>query len=328
MKQDADPDPTYDPREFDPSASDHNAVDLDSGSLLTEFNSRDASDLEDGHSDIEDGESDLADTSFMSWEQPLAFTNFPNDSMGSLANQHPLSSGNFSGIIYTPTANPQFSDYLNQVEYFPLPIYPAGMPREKPVSLFGEMVSDAPVLFDSAKPGIQDQDTDLPRPIAPLDYNPGGLHPVIPFTIIPPEEMYQNRPPLPLQASWVSVCAQRNVKQEDGQQPLESSQIQGYEQAPLFQGRGFQMPSLEPQFTRAEHYQEDYFWAQQHMELKRNQEIYQGGHLYQTLRSPHPDFDVDLPLLDNALPSFKEHFFPAPRKMCQEGKTEAGLDQV
>ncbi|KAJ5539097.1 hypothetical protein N7513_007429 [Penicillium frequentans] len=284
--------------------------------------------LENEHSGTQDAEWDLEDTEFMTAEQSFASDTLPNESVNPFADEFPISSGDFSAGNNTSYENIQFSDHLNQVEYFPLPTYPAGMPRVNPVSLFGEMVSDVPVLFDSANQGVQD--AGLPRPIAPLDYNPGGRHPIIPYTIIPPEQMYQNRPYLPLLTPQVSAPAQRPVKQEDGQQLSELSQvpmIEGCGQAPLFQGRGYQIPPREPGLTNAERYQEDYFWAQQQVELKRNKELYNEGHLYQKLRSQLPDFDVEPPVLDSDPPPFKEQVFSAAREICREERAEADLDQ-
>ena len=328
MKLDVESDPTCEPQKSGPSNSDHNPNELNFGFMLTEFNSRDDSSLED-NSSPEDTEWELEDTDAMSEEQSLASRTLPDESVESSANELPIFSGGFSGRNSTPCMNVQFSDYLNQVEYFPLPVYPARMPREKPVSMFGEMVSNAPVLFDSANPAMEG--TDLPRPIAPFDYNPGDRHPLIPYTIIPPEEMYQNRPPLPLQEPQVSARAQRNAQHEDVQQPLGLSQIpafQGYGQAPLFQGRGFQMPPSEPQLTNAEHYQKKYFRAQQEMEITRNQELYEGGHLYLRPRSPLPDFGVETPLLDSNPPPFEEHVFPVTHVLYREEEAEADHDQV
>ncbi|KAJ5792101.1 uncharacterized protein N7503_008079 [Penicillium pulvis] len=288
----------------------------------------DDSELEDEHSATQDAEWDLEDIELMTAQQSFASDTLPNESVNTFANEVPICSGGFSAGNNTSYENVQFSDYLNQVEYFPLPTYPAGMPRVNPVSLFGEMVSDVPVLFDSANQGVQD--ADLPRPIAPLDYNPGGRHPIIPYTIIPPEQMYQNRPYLPLLDPQVSAPAQRLVKREDGQQPRQLSQVpmfEGRRQAPLFQGRGFQISPREPGLTNAERYQEDYFWAQEQVELKRNQELYNEGHLYQKPRFQLPNFDVEPPVLDSDPPPFKELVFTAAREMCQERRAEADLVQ-
>lgn len=335
MKLEAEPDPRYNFQKPSDSESDYTAVELDPGSMLTDSNYRDDSgldddsELKDEHSDTQDAEWDLENTEVMTAQQSSASDTLPNESVNSFANGFPISSGDFSAGTNTSYENFQFSDYLNDVEYFPLPTYPEGMPRVNPVSLFGEMVSGVPVLFDSANQGVQD--TDLPRPIAPLDYNPGGRHPIIPYTIIPPEQMYQNRPYLPLLNPQVSTPAQRTVKQEDGQQPPELSQVsmfQGHGQAPLFQGRGFQMTPLQPGLTNAERCQEDYFWAQQQFELKRNQELYNEGHVYQKPRFQLPDFDVEPPVLDSDPPPFKEQVFPAARELYREEIAEADHDQV
>lgn len=332
MKLEAEPDPRYNFQKPSDSESDYTAVELDSGSMLTDSNYRDDSGLDDDselkgeHSDTQDAEWDLEDTEVMTAQQSSASDTLPNDYVNPFANEFPISSGDFSAGTNTSYENFQFSDYLNDVEYFPLPTYPEGMPRVNPVSLFGEMVSDVPVLFDSANQGVQD--TDVPRPIAPLDYNPGGRHPIIPYMIIPPEQMYQNRPYLVPQ---VSTPAQRTVKQEDGQQPLELSQIpmfQGHGQAPLFHGRGFQMTPLQPGLINAERCQEDYFWAQQQFELKRNQELYNEGHVYQKPCSQLPDFDVEPPVLDSDPPPFKEQVFSAALELHREEIADADHNQV
>ncbi|KAJ6010433.1 hypothetical protein N7451_001845 [Penicillium sp. IBT 35674x] len=284
--------------------------------------------LEGEHSGTQDAEWDLEDTEVLTAQQSFASDILPNESVNPFPNELSISSGDFSEGNKLSYENFQFSDYLNHVECFPVPTYPAGMPRVKPVSLFGEMVSNAPILFDSANQGVQDDDP--PRPIAPLDYNPGGLHPIIPYTIIPPEVMYQNRPYLPLRSPSVSAPAQRTVKQDDSQLPREFSQVpifQGHGQAPLFQGRRYQMPPREPLLTNAQPYQEDYFWAQQQSELQRNQELYNEGHLYQKPCSQLPDFDVEPPILDSDPPPFKEQVFQVAREMCLEERVEADHDQ-
>ncbi|KAJ5642997.1 uncharacterized protein N7484_005504 [Penicillium longicatenatum] len=232
----------------------------------------------------------------MTDEQPSASDTLLNLSVNPIANEQPILSGDFSGESIVCYANIQFSDYLNEVEYFPLSVFPAGMPRVEPISVFGEMVSDCTVLFDSAYEGIEDDDPS--RSVAQLDYNPSNRHPRIPYTIIPPEEMYQKQLPSPVQAPCVSTTVQAHMKQEYGEQSLEFSQVLTFEsqrQAPLFQGCGFQMPPT----TNAEPYQDDLFRIEQQTELQRSQDLTHEIQLRQELRIPLPEFVVKSPLLDS-----------------------------
>jgi hypothetical protein len=236
----------------------------------------------------------------MTGEQPPASDALPNSSVNSLANEQNISSGDFSDGNIVFYANIQFSDYLNEVEGFPLPVFPAGMPRVEPVSVFGEVVSDCTVLFDSAYEGIEDDDPF--RSVALLDYNPSNRHPVIPYTIIPPEEMYQKQLPSPVQTPCVSTTMQPYMKQEDGEQSLELSQALTFEdqrQAPLFQGCGFQMSPLQLQPTNAEPDQDDYFWVEQQTELQRGQDLTHETQLCQELCIRLPEFVVKPLLLDD-----------------------------